>query len=141
MAENAVQLLGAGEYLSLTTYRRDGTPVPTPVWVVHEEGRLHVITDADSGKVKRLRHTARVEVAPCDMRGSVTGPAHPATAELLDAAGTERVMTLVSAKYGWKARAIGAMAAARGMVERARGRAPGPGRIGIRIELDPGSPD
>ena len=28
-----------GKYLSLTTYRRDGTPVSTPVWFLEEDGR------------------------------------------------------------------------------------------------------
>jgi PPOX class probable F420-dependent enzyme len=38
----------AGKYLSLTTYRRDGTPVSTPLWFVEDDGRLVVITAADS---------------------------------------------------------------------------------------------
>jgi hypothetical protein len=53
-----------GKYLSLTTYRWDGTPVSTPVWFVEEEGRLFVITAADSYKAKRLRRNPAAMVAP-----------------------------------------------------------------------------
>jgi PPOX class probable F420-dependent enzyme len=63
------------EYVSLTTFRRSGAAVATPVWAAPDGGTLVVWTRADSGKVKRLRHTARVLVAPCDVRGRLTGPA------------------------------------------------------------------
>ena len=79
--------LGAEEYISLTTFRRDGSGVATPVWVMADHDHLYVITDATSGKAKRLANFARVMVAPCDMRGTVTGASVDATAELLDATG------------------------------------------------------
>ena len=53
-----------GKYLSLTTYRRDGSPVATPVWFVEDEGRLFAITAADSYKAKRLRRSPAAMVAP-----------------------------------------------------------------------------
>jgi general stress protein 26 len=59
----------SGKYLSLTTYRRDGTPVSTPVWFVEEDGRLFVTTTADSYKAKRLRRNPAAMVAPCTARG------------------------------------------------------------------------
>ena len=62
-------------YVSLTTFRRSGAPVPTPVWAAPDGESLVVWTRADSGKVKRLRHTPRVTVAPCDVRGRVQGDA------------------------------------------------------------------
>ena len=61
-------------YVSLTTFRRTGVPVSTPVWAAPDENSLLVWTRAGSGKVKRLRHTARVTVAPCDIRGRLKGP-------------------------------------------------------------------
>jgi hypothetical protein len=63
--------LAAEKYVRLTTFRRDGTPVPTPVWVIGDGTDLLVATGATSGKVKRLRHTPRVLLAPCDQRGRV----------------------------------------------------------------------
>jgi PPOX class probable F420-dependent enzyme len=72
------------KYISLTTYRRDGTPVATPVWFVLDGDRLLVVTDADAGKVKRLRSNPSVAVAACDVRGRAKTPAVAGTARLLD---------------------------------------------------------
>jgi uncharacterized protein len=70
-------------YVSLTTFRRTGAPVATPVWAAPDGDTLVVWTRADSGKVKRLRHTSRVTVAPCDFRGRVEGPAVDGVAEFV----------------------------------------------------------
>lgn len=60
------------KYVSFTTYRRSGEAVASPVWIAPlPDGRAGFTTAADSGKVKRLRHTARVSVAPSDLRGNV----------------------------------------------------------------------
>ena len=56
---------------SPTTFRRDGTPVPTPVWIAWDGDALVVTTPAKTGKVKRLRHNPRVELRPCNRRGAV----------------------------------------------------------------------
>ncbi|NJL95179.1 MAG: PPOX class F420-dependent oxidoreductase [Anaerolineae bacterium] len=66
--------------MSLTTFRKTGVGVPTPVWFAEEDGKLYVITQQNSGKVKRIRNNSRVEIAPCTMRGKVTGPAQEAFA-------------------------------------------------------------
>jgi PPOX class probable F420-dependent enzyme len=93
--------LAAEPYVSLTTSRRDGTPVPTAVWAApDDEGHLLVWTGARSGKVKRLRHTAAVTVAPCDRRGTVTGNAVPGTARLLPDTEMARVEAAMARKYG-----------------------------------------
>lgn len=92
--------LAAGKYLLLTTFRRNGDAVPTPVWVVAEDGLLYAWSAADAGKVKRIRRDGAVRVAACDFRGNQSGPDVPATARLLDAQGTERVRDLIKGKYG-----------------------------------------
>jgi uncharacterized protein len=92
--------LGSGKYVLLTTFRKNGTPVPTPVWVVRDGDDLAVWTVTTSGKVKRIRRNAAVTVAECDLRGRPLGEAVPATARVLDAAGTERVRALLRKKYG-----------------------------------------
>lgn len=66
-------VLAASRYVSLTTFRKDGTPVATPVWVVALEGELWVWTNPGAGKVKRLRRSARAAIAPCRMRGEPLG--------------------------------------------------------------------
>jgi PPOX class probable F420-dependent enzyme len=76
--------LGDATYVLLTTFRRDGTAVPTPVWVAPDAGALLVWTAANSGKVKRIRHDATVSVAPCTARGRPTGPAVAARATVED---------------------------------------------------------
>jgi len=72
--------LGASRFISLTTYKRDGTAVPTPVWVVKDGSHLLVWTAKTSGKAKRLRHTARVTVTASSARGTPRGRAVPGTA-------------------------------------------------------------
>jgi len=97
--------LGASRLISLTTYKRDGTAVPTPVWVVKDGSHLLVWTAKTSGKAKRLRHTARVTVTASGARGTPRGRAVPGTARLLPDAELSRVERLVAAKYriGWPA--------------------------------------
>src|SRR5579871_5174188 len=71
------------KYISLTTFRKNGAAVPTPVWFGEENGKLYVMTRSDMGKTKRIRNNQQVRVAPCNIRGRVTGPEFPATARLL----------------------------------------------------------
>ncbi|MGA4983089.1 PPOX class F420-dependent oxidoreductase [Streptomyces cellulosae] len=92
--------LGAGKYLLLTSYRKNGTPVATPVWVVRDGDALGVWTAADSWKVKRIRTRGDVLVGPCDLRGNPTGDQVPATAEICDADTTARYRQLIARKYG-----------------------------------------
>ena len=88
-----------GKYLSITSFKRDGSGVATPVWFVQEGGRLLVQTDTDSGKVKRIRRNPRVLVAPCTATGRLLADPLPAQAELLPDAEVGRVERLLAAKY------------------------------------------
>jgi PPOX class probable F420-dependent enzyme len=88
-----------GKYLSLTTYRRDGTPVATPVWFVEDEGRLFAITAADSYKAKRLRRNPAAMVAPCTAGGKLKDEAIPVVVEFLPRAEWGRVDRLMARKY------------------------------------------
>jgi PPOX class probable F420-dependent enzyme len=92
--------LGAAKYVLLTTFRKDGRAVSTAVWAVRDGDWLAVWTRADSGKVKRIRRSGEVTVAPCDVRGRAHGEAVPARATLADPADTERVRALLRRKYG-----------------------------------------
>ncbi|MGW2635864.1 PPOX class F420-dependent oxidoreductase [Streptomyces sp. NPDC001348] len=100
MDDTPVDRLSAGKYLLVTSYRKDGTPVATPVWVVRDGDALGVWTTADSWKVKRIRRRPDVLVGPCDVRGTPTGGQIPATARIGDAATTERYRALIARKYG-----------------------------------------
>lgn len=98
--------LSQGKYLSLTTFRKSGEAVATPVWVTRDGDRLYVTTQAQSGKVKRLRNNSAVLLAPCDMRGNITGEQVAGEATILDAAGSARVRQLINKRYGLTAKAF-----------------------------------
>lgn len=102
-----LETLGRARYARLTTFKKDGTAVPTPVWLVRDGDHLLVITGADTGKVKRLRHTPRVLLAPSDYRGRVDdGVADvEGTAELVtDGAELGRLEGLLKDRYGLRYR-------------------------------------
>ncbi len=88
------------KYLSLETFRRDGRGVKTPVWfVLRETGALYVYTEAGSWKVKRIRNNPHVRIAPCDMRGNVTGNWHAATASFVSGEEEQAANRLLDRKY------------------------------------------
>jgi uncharacterized protein len=88
-----------GRYLSITSYKRDGTGVATPVWFVQEDGRLLVETDAASGKVKRIRRNPAVRVAVCTASGRLRGEQADAVAELLPGSEVSGAERLIARKY------------------------------------------
>jgi PPOX class probable F420-dependent enzyme len=88
-----------GKYLSITSFRRDGTTKATPVWFVQEGRRLLVETDASSYKVRRIRRNPQVTVAPCTATGRLRGAPVTARAELLPDAEIGRVERLMARKY------------------------------------------
>lgn len=88
------------KYLSVESYRKNGTPVATPVWFAEEAGELYIYSLADAGKVKRIRNNPRVRVVPCDFRGTPKGEWVEASATILDEAGARRGHRLLDKKYG-----------------------------------------
>jgi uncharacterized protein len=92
--------LGAEKYVLLTTFRRDGRAVPTPLWVVPDGAGLGFWTPAGSGKLKRIRNSGRVTVQPCDMRGNPSGEPVEAQARIGDTADKARVVEKLKRKYG-----------------------------------------
>ena len=96
-----VDEIGRSRYVSLTTYRKDGTGVATPVWHVMNGGELLVVSDAEAWKVKRIRNNSHVVVTVCGIRGKIApgAPSAQGTARLLDEADTETGRTLLARKY------------------------------------------
>lgn len=93
--------LAAGPYVSLVTYKKDGTAVATPVWASSDGVRLYVWTTANAGKVKRVRNRGHVRVAPCDARGTLQGEPVDASARVVDSPeDIARITALHRAKYG-----------------------------------------
>jgi PPOX class probable F420-dependent enzyme len=94
-------------YISLETFRRDGAGVKTPVWAAPLDGRLVVVTDGTSYKVKRLRANSKLRVAPCDVRGNVKGAWLDGTGRILtDEEDRKRAIAALRRKYGWQIRVL-----------------------------------
>lgn len=93
--------IGRSRNVSVTTFRRDGRAVPTPLWFVVDGAELYVLTSPDSGKIKRLRNSDRVAIAPCDHAGRIAddAPRADGTARILDRADSSRVHKLMSRRY------------------------------------------
>ena len=109
-----VEQFGRARYVSLTTFRKDGTDVATPVWLAADGGQLFIVSDADAGKVKRIRRDSHVTVAVCDVRGRIAPDALSAegTARVLDETQTQVARKLIARKYvmsrlgNWAARVL-----------------------------------
>ena len=91
------------KYISLTTFRKNGAGVATPVWFGEQDGNLYVMTRSDMGKTKRIRNNPQVRVAPCTIRGKVTGAEFGATARILPPEEQARARQAINRKY-WMAR-------------------------------------
>jgi hypothetical protein len=104
---NDFSVVQGHKYISLTSFRKSGKPVATPVWFVEKEGKICVWTQANSGKMKRLRHTSRVTLAPCTMGGKVIGPTVEGLARIVSPQEKEQVRLLLQGKYGWMQRFYG----------------------------------
>src|SRR5580698_7538739 len=91
------------KYISLTTFRKNGAGVATPVWFGEQDGNLYVMTRSDMGKTKRIRNNPQVRVAPCTIRGKVTGAEFGATARILPLEDQPHARKTINRKY-WLAR-------------------------------------
>jgi len=91
------------KYVSVATFRKNGNPVPTPVWFGEENDKLYVMTRSDSGKYKRIGNNPEVRIAPCTIRGKITGPEFAATARILPTEDWPQARKTIERKY-WMAR-------------------------------------
>lgn len=97
------------KFVSLTTFRRNGLGVPTPVWIGRDGDALVVTTPVGSGKVKRLRNNRAVELRPCNRRGAVDGdaPTVTAAAEIVEGdAAMRRLDEVLKPKYPLEYRVV-----------------------------------
>lgn len=99
MANEVPAAIHNQRYISLTTFRKTGVGVSTPVWFGEEDDKLYLMTIGKSGKVKRIRNNPQIKVAPCTMRGKVTGPEFAATARLLPPEDHKRARQTINRKY------------------------------------------
>ncbi len=92
------------KYVSLETYKKNNQAVKTPVWFVVKNNLIYVITRSQTGKVKRLRNNLQVKIAPCTMRGNVTGEWVSGTAKILTEEQTKEAVKWRDQKYGFMAK-------------------------------------
>jgi len=100
--------LGDPRYVRFTTFRRNGEPVHTPVWFAAHGDRYVFETGAAAGKLKRLRHTDRVEVTRSDVRGRTRPgtPIYTGRASVLPPDEERAAVATLAKKYGWQWRLI-----------------------------------
>jgi uncharacterized protein len=126
--------LDEARYVSLTTFKRDGTAVSTPVWITGRQGRYAFTTGDKAWKTKRLLRDPAIEVRVCDMRGRVKPdtPVHRGTggisASNADIASAEQAL---SAKYGWQFRATKLLDA----IKRRLGRGPVHDVVAVHLSI------
>ena len=95
--------LGAEKFVSLTTFKKDGTAVATPMWIGRDGEHLFVWTPADSWKAKRAKNNPRVVLVPCSRSGKVRDGAHRvdgAADVIADPATVQRLAGVIRRKYG-----------------------------------------
>lgn len=110
MQENGnASLPAVARYVSLTTFRRDGTPVATPVWQITHGDTMWVWTGATTGKARRLRGNPVLTLAPCTARGQVTGDAVPARGQVVPVSDEPEMFAALRRKYGWQMTAMMAL--------------------------------
>jgi uncharacterized protein len=109
MSEGTIADLGDEKFVSLTTFKRNGDAVSSPMWIVHDGERLSVWTPADAWKVKRVQRDPRVALIPCGRTGKVKAgqPTFDGTAEVItDPASVARTESLIKRKYGMEFRVV-----------------------------------
>ncbi|HZT97066.1 MAG TPA: PPOX class F420-dependent oxidoreductase [Chloroflexota bacterium] len=99
LAPQVLDQLRHEKYISLTSYRRNGEAVATPIWFAVDGDRIVAFTGAQTGKAKRIRANPSVGVAPCSLRGRVKGSSWQATARILPGSDGHWVMALIRRKY------------------------------------------
>ena len=102
------------KYINLETYKKDGTPVRTPVWFVIDNDLIYVITRDSTGKVKRLKNNHDVQIVSCSFKGEPKNEWMKGKAEKITGKEADIVIKLRKKKYGMSARLIGLFTSQKG---------------------------
>jgi PPOX class probable F420-dependent enzyme len=112
---NLLSVLAGHKFANLTTFRKNGKEVTTPVWFATIGDNVYVVTTRNSGKVKRLRNHPSAQLAPSDQRGKPLGEQVPVVGRLLSEAEQAPALQALNAKYGLMKRFIDLILRLRGM--------------------------
>ena len=107
MAPNPFDALAGHRYVRLSTFRKNGEAVPTPVWFARVGEKLYVVTGGNTGKAKRIRNNPGVALAPSDFRGRPKGRDVRAVARLTEERKGGAADRALRSKYGWQYSAFG----------------------------------
>ena len=102
------------KYINLETYKKDGTPIRTPVWFMIDNDIVYVVTREKTGKVKRLRNNQDVRIVPCSFKGEPKNDWVNGRAQKITGADAEKAMKLRKKKYGFSARLTGLFSSQKG---------------------------
>ena len=102
------------KYINLETYKKDGTPIRTPVWFVIGNDLIYVITRESTGKVKRLKHNQDVRIVPCSFKGQSKNEWVKGKAEIITGEEADKAIKLRKKKYGMLARLTGIFTSQKG---------------------------
>ena len=95
------------KYINLETFKKDGTPVRTPVWFVIDNDLIYVITRESTGKVKRLKNNHDVRIVLCSFKGEPKNEWIKGKAEKIMGEKADIAIKLRKKKYGMSARLVG----------------------------------
>lgn len=120
MTTSTATELDEAKYVDLTTFKRDGSKVTTPVWLAPSDNGYFVTTGKPTGKYKRILNNSSVEVAACDARGHLRPgtTTYKGTARILDADGTRSAEAAIKKRYGFMVPLMGAVYATRAKLQR-----------------------
>jgi PPOX class probable F420-dependent enzyme len=125
--------LDSAKYVSFVTYKKDGTPVATPVWIVPFDGGYAFTTEPDAYKVRRIRHDARATLTVCNMSGKISEGAitHIGSAVVLGDDDAKKVTKLIEKKYSIGTKLLGVMS----LVKKLLGKGTTAGDGAIKVTL------
>jgi len=112
--EDKLSLFLDQKYVNLETYKKDGTPVRTPVWFMIDNGIIYVMTREKTGKVKRLKNNQNIRIVPCSFTGESKSEWINGIAQKITGEGVDMVIKLRKKKYGFSARIAGLFSSQKG---------------------------
>ena len=112
--ENQLEQFLDQKYINLETYKKDGTPIRTPVWFVIDNDLIYVVTREETGKVKRIKNNQNVRIVPCSFKGEPKNEWIRGKAEKITDEGSQKAIKLRKKKYGMSARLIGLFTSQKG---------------------------
>lgn len=95
------------KYINLETYKKDQTPIQTPVWFIIQNDQIYFTTKETTGKVKRIKNNQNARIAICSMKGDIQSDwVNVIVKKILDDSDIQEIVKLRKKKYGFSARLI-----------------------------------